>query len=240
MAAAATVLAVSAASAATLGDVTPDILYGDGNANGGFTIATSDVLELGLRAHLRYDNTSGCSGGFGCPQDIFNYDSGTNTYVFDPANSNAPANRSIFNFDFSINTDTADTTDHPSATVSAYTYLLSVAGPGIVGVVSFDPIAFFLDNAMGYNSTANGDGVEGGSPALYNVAQNSQNLGFGYSSNPQTPGLYTISLSASNGGGEVASTSINVRVVPLPAGLPLLLGAFGGLALLRRKRRQVA
>ncbi|MEO8242342.1 MAG: VPLPA-CTERM sorting domain-containing protein, partial [bacterium] len=74
----------------------------------------------------------------------------------------------------------------------------------------------------------------------YNVAQNSQNLGFGYSSNPQTPGLYTISLSASNGGGEVASTSINVRVVPLPAGLPLLLGAFGGLALLRRKRRQVA
>ena len=67
-AAAISAMGVGVASAAPVngtGLVTPDIIYGSGNANGSFTGVTVegdyltqepvDVLELGLRAKLRYD-----------------------------------------------------------------------------------------------------------------------------------------------------------------------------------------
>ena len=248
-AAAGALLVAGAVSAATVGNVTSNVIYGSGNANGGFTIATNGALELGLRAHVRYDLS-------GQPQNVFNYNSTTNTYEFDPANSNAPANRSIFNFDWSINTDTADLDGSPDQTISNYTYELGVdTNPGLgTSYMTLDPYASIYDHSFGYNSTAMNAGLEapgGGTFAslasTYNVSQQSWNMGFGFLGSPQTPGLYNFYLKAFDDHGDLAAnTSIRVWVgagvapVPLPAGLPLLLGAFGGLAMLRRKRRNVA
>lgn len=35
-------------------DVTPDAIFGSGNANGGFAVAREDGIELGLRSKLRF------------------------------------------------------------------------------------------------------------------------------------------------------------------------------------------
>lgn len=51
---------------------------------------------------------------------------------------------------------------------------------------------------------------------------------------PFAAGEYSFVLAADI---DQPGVSINVKVVPVPAGLPLLLGAFAGLALLRRKRK---
>lgn len=40
------------------GDVTPDVIFGTGNANGGFTIQRSAGVELALRGKLR-ENANG-------------------------------------------------------------------------------------------------------------------------------------------------------------------------------------
>ena len=83
------------------------------------------------------------------------------------------------------------------------------------------------------------------------VFQGSQNLGFGFLASgapgvvapvpfpgafdPFAPGEYSFRIGVD--GGPFAAINVNVAAVPLPAGLPLLLGAVGGLALLRRRRK---
>lgn len=98
-------LLVLSAGAANAASVTPDIIFGSGNANGSFTVTNTLLsfpsnpiggnLELGLRAKLRYDATSGCPGGVGCPQNQFNWD-GVDTYSFDLSNGNPPPNRAMW------------------------------------------------------------------------------------------------------------------------------------------------
>jgi hypothetical protein len=85
------------ADEAKAANVTPDVIFGSGNANGSFTVSESGGVELGLRGKLRYNSA-------GLPENVFNYD-GVKTYVFDPAFSNAPSNRSIWNFEWSINSN---------------------------------------------------------------------------------------------------------------------------------------
>ena len=74
------ILAVSGAAQAGYAydqDVTPDVIFGDGNANGSFTVnddAATSNIELGLRAKLRFDAT-------GQPDNIFN-SNGDGTYTF--------------------------------------------------------------------------------------------------------------------------------------------------------------
>ena len=84
-------LIASTATLASADDVFPGVIFGSGNANGSFTTSTSGGIELGLRGKLRYNSS-------GSPENTFNYDGG-NTYTFDPSNSSAPANRSIWNFE---------------------------------------------------------------------------------------------------------------------------------------------
>lgn len=230
--------------AALAANVTPDVIFGSGNANGSFTIGTGGGVELGLRGKLRY-NTAGA------PENTFNNTSG-NLYEFETTDGVAPANRSIWNFEWSINT-----TDS-GLFLDDLTYAIAIDfdPTAAVSPVAFDPINVgYADHSIGTNLTGNGGGVEAADAAGYaalidanTVAQNSWNLGFfvalapsGF--DPQTEGLYTISLAAFDGlGAELASTSIDVRYgsvpapVPLPAALPMLAAALGGLALLGRRK----
>lgn len=247
---------VSAAPVNGTGDVTPDVIFGDGNANGSFTGTSNGGVEVGLRAKVRY-NSSGPPGG-GSPENKFNYD-GDRTYTFNPNNFNAPANRAGWNFEFAVNTDTSDASDTPAMTVGDFTYLLEIdQDPGAgVDFQSFDPFNVpFADHAFGFNSTGNGDGEEAADGTEYldflttfNVVQQSWNYGFGFLApalvDPQSSGIFTINLSISDGGGLLTSTSIDVVVlpVPLPAALPLFaagLGAFGFVGWRRKRRAAVA
>lgn len=213
------------------GNVSPNVIFGTDVANGSFTGATSGNVELALRAKLRYDLT-------GQPQDIFNYD-GVDTYTFMSAASNAPANRSIFNFEWSIST--------LAGALTSLTYLLTVDTDPTVGSnngIVYNPLGAI---STGYYLGTSASGAGGtpfsapGTGALgnFSVAQNSVNMAFVGA--PLGSGKFTFTLSAFDGGTLVNSASMYVVVnapapVPLPAGGLLLVGALGGLAALRRRK----
>jgi hypothetical protein len=237
-AAAAALLSIGTANAA---NVTPDVIFGSGNANGAFTIDTEGTLELGLRAKLRYNDT-------GAPEDTFNYD-GVDTYTF-VQTAGTPSDRSVFNFEWSVNSDTADGSD----TLDSYTYLLEYDTDTTAGeaFVSYDPFgdpfttpatgAYFGNNSSG-NGSASFVFVPAELIALQssnNVGQNSVNYGF-LPGAPLGDGIYTIVLSAFADGdmsSPVARTAITVVVgnqVPLPAAFPFMLGGIAGFAALRKR-----
>ncbi|QDU54044.1 PEP-CTERM sorting domain-containing protein [Aeoliella mucimassa] len=234
----------NAASAAITYDdeVTPGIIFGSGNANGGFTIDRENGVELGLRGKLRH-NASGLA------ENTFN-SNGDGTYTFQaivaPTQSSPTAE---WSFEWSINTDfdgssgfTLDDltfelaldTD-PTAGVSFYSFDLihDESSPGVV----------YWDHSMGDNfSDAASDYIAADEASYlaalssYNVAQNSWKPhwfipGF----DPELLGEYTLSLSAYNGSALVASTSIMVNTVPEPSTLALLglSGMFGTAVYLR-------
>jgi hypothetical protein len=100
-------LAVAPAGAALLFDqnVTPDVIFGSGNANGGFTVDRRNGIELGLRGKLRFNASN-------LPENTFN-SNGDGTYTFDaglpPTGFGfvAPGSTStaLWNFEWSINSD---------------------------------------------------------------------------------------------------------------------------------------
>ena len=257
-------------SAAFAADVTPDDIYfGNGNANGSFTVATgtygtgdnAPVLELGLRGKLRFNAS-------GAPENTFHYD-GTDTYTFQagPATGGFGPTTPVWSFEWSVNTDRdyPDSTTRALSPLNALTYVLRVDGDPTAGTDFtdvFDPINVpFADHGVGTNS-GEASGSEdvlaySGLVGSNNVAQNSWNYEFfnelsdapnpyleqlaGF--DPNVNGTYRIELVGLFDGQIVASTGININVVggddpspiPLPAGLPLLAAALGGLAIWRRR-----
>ena len=235
------------------GNLTSNVIFGSGNANGSFSGVnnTTDSIELALRGKLRYDLN-------GNPQAVYNYD-GNRTYTFLASQSNAPDNRSVFNFDWSINSDSENLFAF-AGDLNDLTYLMSIdydPTAAVGSVVAFDPINRpYADHAIGTDTTPTSGGTVAQSVAEYqsliatnNVAQNSWNLGFfepaGF--DPQTPGIYTITLSAFAFDQQLATTSIDivyvddivpVNPVPLPASAPLLLAAVGGAAWVGRRKRR--
>ena len=109
-----------AATVNATGNVTNNVIFGSGVTNGSFTGVTVGGLELALRAKLRYDNTSAC-GGVGCAQNIYNYD-GMSTYTFDSSLSHTPANRSLFNFEWAINSNANGT----GGALNSYSYRIDI------------------------------------------------------------------------------------------------------------------
>jgi len=135
-------------------------------------------------------------------------------------------------------------------------------GVGTDFATVFEPInVSYADHAIGDNSTPNGGGAKATSPADYesliatkNLAQNSWRYDFfndatdplflsqlsGF--NPNVNGVYTITLTAFAKGTStaLASTSIDVNVVPLPFGGALLVSGFAVAGLVSRRRRAAA
>ena len=225
------------------GLLTSDVIFGNGNEDGSWTGASGGAIEVALRGKLRYD-------AFGNPQNTFNYD-GDRTYSFDSNQSTVPFNRSVFNFEFSVNSDTGGNINR---NVNDITWNLTIDNDPTAAIFNvFDGDMTnvpFADHSFGDNSTANGAGQEASDPSEYNalrtsnnVAQNSLNLGFfSFSLDPDAPGIYTFSLSGSDSTGVLASTSIDIvvsapAVVPLPATLPLLLGSMALFGAARRRRK---
>jgi hypothetical protein len=248
------ILSAGAASAAS---VTPDVIFGSGNANGSFTVDQRNGIELGLRGKLRFNDSNS-------PENTFNYD-GVDTYTFQNGTpptgfgfaANSPTTP-VWNFEWSVNTDYEGTSGN---TLDAFDYLLELdtdPGAGTTFVSSFDPINLaFADHAIGNNSTGNGNGSVAADASAYsnliasnNVAQNSWNYEFFNSNsgdptfgfNPNVNGDYVIRLTAFDKGTSdiAAQTSITISAVPLPAAGWLLLTAFGGLGLMARRRRKAA
>ena len=227
--------------------VTPDVIFGSGNANGSFTVGTGGGVEIGLRAKQRFPAAN-----------IFNYD-GTKTYDFVAGEAPGDPTRSLWNFEWSINTDFDSTT---GSKLDDFTYSMELdfdPGPGttfnpFIFPTVFDPIkgASFFDHALGDNTTGNGGGSTASDAADYaskigslNVAQNSWTYSFFPflgPFDPNTPGIYTISLTAFGTSGAVASSTIDVVVsaVPVPAALPLLLSGLIGLGAIGWRRRKAA
>ncbi|QDS97823.1 hypothetical protein [Adhaeretor mobilis] len=204
-------------------NVTPEVIFGSGNANGGFTTDTVGVVELGLRAKQRFPAAN-----------VFNSD-GAGGYTFDAGESSPGSGRALWNYEWSINTDTAT----GSQKLADLTYRLDIDSDPAVGsasFTSFDPMDGsnhtdgFFDHAFGLNSTGNGAGVVASDVASYNTALTTYNVAQNSWAtvwaglDTTAAGEYEIVLSAFDGATVVASTSIVVTAVPEPSAF-----LFGGL-----------
>jgi hypothetical protein len=235
-------------------DVTPDVIFGSGNANGAFTIDQSNGIELGLRGKLRFDASNS-------PQNIFN-SNGNGTYSFAAGTPSGGAGwvsstTPIWNFEWSINSNYDGTGD----VLNAFDYRLDMDfDPGTgTNFQFFDPINLpAADHALGDNATGNGGGIS--NPGTYaanigtkNVAQNSWSVEFFNNGpfdtfDPNLDGTYDFVLTAfSKGTTDVlAQSKIQIIVgagadddtqpVPEPATALALLGF--GLAMAKTVRRQ--
>ncbi|MFI4862527.1 MAG: PEP-CTERM sorting domain-containing protein [Phycisphaerales bacterium JB063] len=225
-------------------DVTPDIIFGDGNANGGFTVDTNAGVELGLRAKLRH-NASGVA------ENTFN-SNGDGTYTFDPGVGPGQSFPTAeWSFEWSINSNVDGTSGW---NLDDLNYVLSMTSTVGTFIPAFDPINAVnpgtgmvqWDHAIGTNATANGDGASipnsaddaAGYAALIagnNVAQNSwKPHWFTPGFDPNAVGDYTFTLTAYDGLTEIASTEIVVSITPEPGSLAIL--GLGGLLVARRRR----
>lgn len=234
-------------------NVTNEVIFGSGNANGGFTVVREQGVELGLRAKLRFDESD-------LPQNTFN-SNGDGTYSFSagtPTNgfSFAPAaSTPLWSFEWSVNSDYLGTSGN-SLNDLAYTISIDFDPSAATNFFAFDPINQpVADHSIGTNATGNGDGTEAGDAAEYqaliannNLAQNSWNLVFFDDIplfslfDPSVPGIYTIQLSAvaNNELLEPISIDVIVTAVPEPATVGLLLFGLAGLGAVAWRRKALA
>lgn len=241
-------------------NITPDVIFGSGNANGSWTVDRSNGVELGLRAKLRFDSTNQ-------PQNIFN-SNGDGTYSFligqPPGGGfgfapNSPST-AVWNFEWSINSNFDNLSGFD---LDDLTYLLEIDfdpsagtnfGSGDLINLPASAVPNFADHSIGDNTTVNGAGTEAGNRPDYldliannNVAQNSWNMEFfdntaaGFPFNANVAGTYTFQLTAFNGGSQIAQTHINVSAVPEPSTYLLFgVGILGIIGISYRQRKKAA
>ena len=197
------------------GDVTPDVIFGSGNANGGFTIQRSAGVELALRGKLREPK-----------ENTFNSNS-DGSYSFSTRTD--LGDRSEWSYEFCINSDTSGTDAVP---VGNFTYELGVDDDPTLGTnfLAFDPInavnpvvgSNYWDHYFGTSSTTNGGGSFASSPEEYatflatkTVVQQSWRPHFFMpylNIDPAEVGVYDIYLKAFDNGTEIASVTIQIYV----------------------------
>ncbi|MFK7790355.1 MAG: PEP-CTERM sorting domain-containing protein, partial [Phycisphaeraceae bacterium] len=129
-------------------DVTNEIIFGDGNANGSFTTDRANGVELGLRGKLRYNAA-------GSPENTFN-SNGDGTYTFQAGIAPTQTNRAVWSYEWSINTNYDGSSSY---NLDDLTYKLTMTSTNAAELPEFDPINQLLkDHGIGTNSTANGVG----------------------------------------------------------------------------------
>jgi len=228
-----------AVSADTIGNVTPDVIFGSGNANGSFTIDRSSGVELGLRGKLRHNPNSLPTAEQ--PANIFNSNgfvgpNGISTYSFDARQVPGQAlGTAEWSFEWSINTnyDGSNTNDPLANNLDNYTYQLGIDLDSSQGVdfafSTFDPINGLnpnfaqvrWDHAIGTNSTANGGGGNYvASTGTYSAALQSNNVAqnswkphwFIPGFDPTANGTYNFFLAAFDANGLVTRTDMQIIV----------------------------
>lgn len=239
-------LAYAGSASALLVDqnVTPDVIFGSGNANGSWTVDQNLGVELGLRGKVRFDLATGS------PENTFN-SNGDGTYSFPagvPSGQTFPT--AVWSVEWAINTNF----DNSSGSVlDDLVYAFGVDTDPTLGT-NFEQVdiinVLFADHALGDNATGNGGGFTAGGFAEYatlisteNVAQNSWQattlLGPGF--DPTVNGTYDFYLAAFDGNGaQVARTDIQIIVgqggsVPVPGTVALLALGLFGLRLVRKQ-----
>ena len=238
-------LSVSAPAGAIMFDqnVTPDVIFGSGNANGSWTTEINNNVEVGLRAKVRFND-------LGAPENTFN-SNGAGTYKH-KAGQFANNGRARWSFEWAVNVNQDGT---GSGVLDQFVYQLRIdTDPSAAtNFVSFDPInQTFADHSIGTNATGNGLGTEANNPTEYatliannNVAQQSWQTNFfpaffpaGYSHG--SAGRYEFEFSVLDPTGPagpivLASTAMTV-LVPEPGTLLLFSIGLIGLGLLSRRR----
>ena len=228
-------------------DVTNDVIFGSGNANGFFTVAQDNGIEIGLRGKLRHNL-------MGSPENTFN-SNGDGTYTFDAgvAPTQTPPT-AVWSYEWSINSDYLEST---GANLSDYIFELSIDKDPTAGVdfFTFNLFDGYFDHAIGTNATGNGDGSVAANLADFdslidsnNIAQNSWKphwvLGaFGF--DPTLDATYDISIAAWS---RTQPSDLLVRntiqiiagngatAVPEPSTLAIFMLALVGLASRRIKK----
>jgi hypothetical protein len=210
--------------------VTPEVILGDGNANGSFTTDRRNGVEIGLRSRLRFNADNLAENTFNSNSNgTYNFSAGAapSGFPFDPAPNNTP----VWNFEWTVNTNY----DESSAlNLKDLTYEMGLdfdPGPR-TNFLIFDPITPILptpitppDHIIGDNYTGNGEGTQATDNPTYlalltgnNVAQNSWNYEFFDNTpfnnfDPSTPGNYAIYLLARKPDGQVlARADIQILV----------------------------
>lgn len=205
-------------------DVTNEVIFGSGNANGGFTTDRASGLELALRNKVRFPT----------PMNVFN-SNGDGTYTYNTGTTLTP--RPFWAFEWSVNTDTAGALGR-SASALTYELGLDFDPSAATNYLRFDPIAAgstlpytppavmaFWDHAIGDNGTANGGGTSATDAMQYlsllssnNLVQNSWRYDFFDEApfntfDPDEVGQYEIYLAAFDGGEEIGRTAITTFVL---------------------------
>ncbi len=244
----ASVLWFSQASAITFDqNVTPDVIFGSGNANGSFTVDQSNGVELGLRGKLRHNAS-------GSPENTFN-SNGDGTYSFNTGVAPTQLSPTAeWSFEWSINSNWDSST---SWNLNNLNYELGIDTDSSLGTSFsiFDPInSAFADHAIGDNSTGNGGGTVATDAAAYttliasnNVAQQSWKPHWFISGfDPTVDGTYDFYLAAFDSAGQVARTEMQIIVgsggtaaVPEPGTLLLLGSGLAGLTVYRRRMNKL-
>ena len=207
-------------------DITPDVIFGSGNANGSWTVDRQNGLELGLRAKVR----------FPVPMNVFNSNGdGTYTFVTGAGGSGSPT--PLWSFEWAANTDYDNSSgmtiddltyelgmDFDPAYDTNYLIFDNISPGSIIPWTPPSPPVPFWDHAIGDNSTPNGGGTSAGDAPTYlsliannNVVQNSWRMDFFDEVpfdifDPDVPGRYEFYLKAFDTGVEVGRTAITVIV----------------------------
>ena len=201
---------------------TNELIIGTDILNGSFNVTDTNGVEIGQRAKVRYDP-------LGDPLNQTNFD-GVDTYLFSPASGNAPEGLAIWNIETSISLSTLTLND-----------------------IWLD-YEFTDPNGKTFSVDASFFSILGGSEFLLGLdfSQSSQNPGFSQFTsagiNPLAKGVFTSTLSVNfcvTGGGALcqngsllATNSVNISQVPLPAPVLMLMASLAGLGVMRARRRQ--